>query len=335
MKLNSIQLEMWLKKNNVESFKIFVVYGQDEGGIDIATQSIIKAISAGSEATINKFNFKDVKDDASMLAMELNSVSLFEDKNIVIVEECGQGFAKAVMEYLKEAKFSSYLILKGTDLKPASGIRKLGEDGANCVSVACYKDDPRQLEGFISTYLSAQGIKFEPDVPAMLANIMPSNKMIIQSELEKLITFNNKDGAITSEDVREVISDSKELALDDLCVAVALSNKARIVKSMDLAINNEISYVMILRVLQKYLNRILDVYSKVEGGLTVDMAIAKLSPPVFFKQKDNLIKVCKTLDKNKVLSMLSDVVYLELECKKRNIDQLVVISNYFTLRKAG
>lgn len=205
----------------------------------------------------------------------------------------------------------------------------------NALSIACYKDDPKQIEGFVSTYLTAQGVKFDADVPSILANILPSNKMVIKSELEKLVTFNNKDGALTAEDIRDVISDSQELALDDLCVAVALSNKVAILKAMEVATQTETNYMLVLRVLQKYLNRILDVYSKTAEGLSIDMAIAKLSPPVFFKQKDNLIRVCKTLDKDKVLSMLSDIVHLELECKKRNIDQLLVISNFFTLKKAG
>ncbi|MCE2991389.1 MAG: DNA polymerase III subunit delta [Candidatus Jidaibacter sp.] len=332
MKINGNQLEAWIKSNGISALLFALVYGPDEGGADINAARIAQEFAKTSASEISKIDFKEIKDDPSMLVTRLNSVSLFGDITILIIENCPQTLPKQMLEFLNKASFSGKLILKAGELRPTSNLRKLAENSEKALSIACYKDDQRQIEVYVRTFLQERGAKFDSAVISILAQVLPANKLVIASELEKLITYKSGE-QITISDVQDVISDSQEAALDDLCVYFALGQKPQILKVLERAINTDTSFMLILRVLQRYLSRVLEVLSHKETGLSVDSAVLKLAPPVFFKQKDNLIRVCKALDQQKVLAMMQDLVKLELECKRLPVDQYMLISTYLTFGK--
>jgi DNA polymerase-3 subunit delta len=330
MKLNSSQLESWKKNNNINDIKFALIYGPDEGGVEISARSIAKSFANGNEVQLNKFDFKAIKGDFSLLVDELSSVSLFGEQKVIVVADCPQTLPKEMLEYLSKANFTAKLILKSAELKPTSNLRKLAETTKDALSIACYKEDLRQIESYIRSFLEERGAKFESYVIPVLAQIMPSNKLFIANELEKLITYKMGE-VITLESVEDIISDSQEVGLDDLCVAVALKQKAKTLKLIERAANTDTSFMLILRVLQRYFIRVLEVLSYIEAGMSVEISVGKLAPPVFYKQKDNMIKVCRAVRKEKILALNEDLVKLELECKKKPLDQYMLIGNYLNL----
>ncbi|MDF3047402.1 MAG: polymerase subunit delta [Candidatus Midichloriaceae bacterium] len=330
MKINGNQLDSWIKSNGIGALLFALVYGPDEGGIDINAARIAKEFAKSSNSEISKIDFKEIKDDLSALSTKLNSVSLFGDGTILIIENCPQTLPKQMLEFLQKSSFSGKLILKAGELRPTSNLRKLAENSEKALSIACYKDDQRQIEIYVRTFLQERGARFDAAVTSILSQVLPANKLVIASELEKLITYKAGE-QITVSDVQDVISDSQEAALDDLCLYFALGQKPQILKVLQRAINTDTSFMLILRVLQRYLSRVLEVLAHKESGLSIDSAVLKLAPPVFFKQKDNLIRVCKVLNQQKVLAMMQDLVKLEFECKRLPVDQYMLISKYLTL----
>ncbi len=337
MKLNGNQLETWIKNNKISDLKLVLVYGPDAGGVDVNASRVAKEFDLTGNSSITKFDFKDVKDDISTLVNELSSIPLFGDAKVIILENCPQSLPKAMVEFLSDAKFlndakfSAKLILKSHELRPTSNLRKLAENSKGALSIACYKDDIRQVEMFVRAFLQGRGARFEAQAVSVLAQILPPNKLLLTSELEKLIIYKHGE-LITLKDVEDVISDSQEVALDDLCVSVALGQKLQTNKLIERAMNTDTSFMLILRVLQRYFNRVLEVLAYMEAGLKVDVAVGKLAPPVFFKQKDNLIRVCKVETKQKVLKLISDLVKLEFDCKRLPLDQYMLIANYLNAR---
>lgn len=331
MKINGNQLETWIKNNNISTVMFALVYGPDAGGVDINAARIAKAFDTTGNSSVTKFDFKDIKDDFSSLVDELSSVSLFGDTKIVMLEDCPQSLPKKMLEFLEKASFAGKLILKSGELRPTSNLRKLSENSTSALSVASYKDDVRQIEIYVRSFLQERGAKSDAAVVSVLAQILPPNKLLVACELEKLITYKFGE-QITLKDVEDVISDSQEIGLDDLCVSVALGQKPQINKLIERAINTDISFMLILRVLQRYFVRVLDVLAYMEAGMGVDMAVGKLAPPVFFKQRDNLIRVCRLASKQKILTLTADLVKLELDCKRLPMDQYMLITNYLNSR---
>lgn len=332
MKLTSHQFSSWKKNNKFAALSFVLIYGPDQANVDLLALQATKDFQVSSqESDISKYDFKSVKDDFSQIFDELNNTSLFGDLKIVVLNGCPQSLPKKFLDFLSAAKFVGKLVMKADELRPTSNLRKLAENHPHGLSIACYKDDVKQIQLFIRCYLQDNKAKFDDNVPQMLAQLLPNNKLIIIEELNKLMLYKLGEN-ISLHDVELAVSDMHELAIDDLCLAIAQNNKSAILRLLSQAENHDVSFMLILRTLQRYFGRVLEVLSNTSNGLSLNSAIAKLSPPVFFKQKDNLTNVCTISSVQKILALNADLVKLELSCKRSSLDAYVLINNFFSLR---
>lgn len=328
MKLNSSQLASWIKTTG-KNMRYFLVYGIDSDQVFNTHKDLIKLIHSNKcELLIRSFKFKDVKDDPALLNDELASVSLFEEEKIIVIEDCATTISKDIIAILEKCKTATKVIFLATDLKPNSTLRKTFETEDIFASIACYKEDPVQIQGYIRTLLTELGFTFEADVPAIIAEILPANRMLIKNEIEKLSLFKGDDGHISSTDVEQITCEMSELSLDELCMAVSSLNSKAIVKIVNKFAKEETNFMLIIRVLLKHFARILEIKAMTENGKSIEQAIASLRPPVFFKQKDNITKAAKILAVPKLKRLYRGLIKLELDCKSGIIDPDLLTSNF-------
>ena len=334
MKINSAQLSAWLKNNQLSTYKLFLLFGPDQSGIAYNASLIEKGLIESEEASVVRISFKEIKDNIGALSDHLNAQSLFGEKTIVALSDVPTSTGKHFLDFIKTKSWHNRLILISEDLKPAAALRKLGEADNEILTIACYKEDSRQIEGFIATLVKDNGYHLDVGVASEIARVLPTNKMLITNELEKLMLYKLDEKRIVLDDVIEVLSEGKELELDNLCVALALKKAPLLKQELERAEHDEISPIMILRVLQKYLVRLKDIVSAKEKGASVEAYIAKLIPPVFFKAKDNLVLVAKKLSYQQVLELLDAATKLELDVKKNYSMQYMVLS-FELLKRCG
>lgn len=330
MKINSNAIDSWLK-SLPSNLRFAVIYGQDSGQAKIVSDKIIKAISSNSEVNVISLSFDDIKGNHSSLSDEMASLSLLGDRKIIVINDAPATLSKEFQEILKNPKGDAILIFLAEELKPTSNLRKLSETSEIGISIACYKDDPRVLQTVIRSYLIENQVKFDQDVPAYLAEILPPNRLLIQNELNKLVIFSlNQNKPIEVDDIEQVVGDASELGLDELCIALVTRNKEAMQKQISKMIAEEKSFVFVLRVLLRYVMRILEVYSSMEKSKTIEEGVGGLMPPVFFKQKDNLIRAIKTTSASLVKGLLKRLLQLELDCKNTRLDPQTLVCNFLT-----
>lgn len=330
MKINSNTIDSWLK-NLPSGLRFAVIYGQDLGQGKIVCDKIVKAISSNSEINVISLSFDDIKGNPSSLSDEMASLSLLGDRKIIVINDAPATLSKEFQEILKNPKGDAILIFLAEELKPTSNLRKLSESSEIGVSIACYKDDPRVLQTVIRSYLLENKVKFDQDVPSYLAEILPPNRLLIQNELNKLVIYSlNQNKPIEVDDIEQVVGDASELGLDELCIALVTKNREIMQKQISKMIAEEKSFVFVLRVLLRYVMRILEVYTSMEKSKTIEEGVGSLSPPVFFKQKDNLIRVIKTTPAPLVKGLLKRLLQLELDCKNTRVDPQTLVCNFLT-----
>lgn len=306
--------------------KLFLVFGPDEAGVIYNASYIEKLLLEGREALTVRVTFKEIKDNLSKLLDELNSQSLFGEHKVIVLDSVPAAPGKPFLDLLKRGGWPNTLLVIGDDFKPTSAIRKFFEVAKDALCVACYKEDVRQIEGFIREYLQESKYQVDQNVVAEIARILPTNKFLIQNELDKLLLYTLDAKAIHMQDIVDCFADAKELELDDLCVAFALKNAVVLKREIERAERSDISTILILRVLQKYLTRLYELMKLKEQGMSIDTAVGKLMPPVFFKAKDNLVKVARSVTKQSVVELLYTMLKLELSVKKNYSTQYMVLS---------
>jgi DNA polymerase-3 subunit delta len=333
MKINSAYLESSLGK--LQGLRFILVYGQEEGQIRLVSQKLQKLFLKDGDIDFNLvcFNFKQVRDDIALLKNEMASVSLLGGDKVIVIEDCPATVAKDILETIKKPIGKAKIIMVSDDLKPTSNLRKLFEAEDSCAAIACYKDDPGQMTKFIGQYLSKLGVTYEPAVPSALANLLPANRLLVTNELEKLVTYCYQE-KITLDDAAKVIAGGKELLLDDLCFALFKQNKQAIIKLLSTVVAEETNFVLIIRTLLKYAMRLLEIKNHMNNGATAEKAVDSIKPPVFFRQKDNLIAVAKTISLEKVDWWVKKLLQLELECKSGKFNPQQIIYNFIVQEAA-
>jgi DNA polymerase III subunit delta len=330
MKINANLIENFLQKIP-SGLKVFLLYGPDEGRIRITLDRLIKHYKKAGDVAVERLDFKDVRNDIRILSDELNSISLFNDTKLVIVENCVATLNKDFINLIANLRNGSELILVAGDLKPTSNLRKTCETLDVCAVIACYKDDPYQMQQYIREYLSSQKFSFDKDVPYLISEILPSNRMLVAGELEKLITYAFDNASITKDDVIDVISESSEITLDELCVAFITKNRLLIQENIARATSDNTSFMLLIRVLQKYVVRLIEILNHKETGLSTEQAVSKLVPPVFFKQKDNVVRCADSISKSRAFNLLDSLLQLEISCKSSSFSPEILLYNYLTL----
>lgn len=329
MKLNANTIEAFLK-NLSNTIKTFLIYGPEEGLIQITSNRLVAHFSSDNEVIVIKYDFKDIKDSPQLLREELSTSSLFGEKKLILIENCTASVSKEFGLFIQNNISDTKLIFISGELGPSSTLRKLFETAASCAAIACYKDDPIQMQRFISQYLSARNFKFDNDVPVVLSEILPSNRLLVSNELEKLITYNFYEKQIEFDDVIHVIHESSEVGLDELCVGFINKDQVLIQKNISRMLSENTNFMLIIRVLQKYVSRIIEVISHQEQGLSIDQAIAKLAPPVFFKQKDNLVKCARSINQAKAFQLMDSLLKLEIQSKSIGFAPETLVHNFLT-----
>lgn len=333
MKLNANLIDNWLNKVP-QGLNHFLIYGPEQGKAQAVCSKLINYFKKKfTELNLQRFNYKQLKDHPMLLIDEVMSLSLLGGQKIIIIDESAATLSKELLTFLKTPnKSNAILIFLAEELKPTSNLRKSFEDGASSIAIACYKDDAAQMANFISQYLKRNNMEFAKEVAFLLAENLPANQLLVINELEKLITYKADDSDIGVEDVIACIGNASEIAYDDICRAVVDGNSKVIQASISKMQAEDINFVMIIRILLKFFLRVLEVKGKIKiSGDSVDRAISGLAPPVFFKQKDNLIHAVSKLDDRKVMQYIDELTNLELLCKKGKFDPQILTFNLLTL----
>ncbi|MFI4984189.1 MAG: DNA polymerase III subunit delta [Rickettsiales bacterium] len=332
MKLNSNTFPSWLQSARSD-VRLFLIYGYDQGQVKMLTDDLLNHFRKKfAEINLVNFGFDQIKSDLSMLRNELASVSLFGGQKIVVISSSSATIAKDFLAIIEKDQTGSIIIFQADELRPASSLRKFFEATESCAAIACYKDDQASLEKYIRQFFIDKSVEVVREVPSLLASLLPSDRMVVRAELEKLLLYkDDQEPPINVLDVNSVIADATELSFDDLCVAYVLQDHKNVQKQLSRIMSQDANFMLIIRVMQKYLYRVFEVLCSTEAGISVDAAVGKLSPPVFFKQKDNLIRVVRLLKLDFIKMKMLELINLESKCKSGVLDPQVLLTHFLTL----
>lgn len=312
--------------NQLDRLKRVLLFGPDESTILYAESLLIQSIKKQGEWTVTKLDFKDIRNNPSVIRETLAETSLFGDRKILVINSIPANANKEFVDVSLSTKGDNILLLIAGDLKPGANLRKSLENDSGSLTVACYKDDPRDLLGFLRETLKEKNIKFEAGLDQVLLDKLPSSRFLIQSEVERLSLFLGED-LLTLEILEEIMADSGEANVDLLFQTIIKAKGDEIAKFLDRSFGEGVNFMIILRSLIRN-------FAKLEGILTLAKdesistaaAIEKISPPIFFKFKPVFIEASKRISLTSCQKIIKQLCLLELDCKTLNLSQELLLS---------
>ena len=317
VKLSGQQGERWVLQPNTDHWAV-LLYGPNRGLVRDRAKNISSFLTNGHTddpflvATLDE---AAIKADPGVLFTEAYSLALTGGNKIVRVSGATDKLATELDAILSSDSRSNSLIIEAADLPPRSKLRTLFEKLTNAASIACYDDDSSNLRSLITEKFRSQNISFDNDaVDALLARLS-KDRLLNLSEIDKVCLFVGPGETVSENLIRLAIGESGGETIDDIVYLIFDGQKNLADHALAEGFVEGYSPVQIVRRLQSHLERLLRVRSLMDRGESIDRAMAKLRPPVFFKVKDRFRRQVTMWPIAQLQKCLDALIELEIECK--------------------
>lgn len=290
MKLSANKIDNYIA-TNLDKIKAILLYGPDKGLIDTRSDKIINIILGENPDPFLhiKFNSKKIQDDNALLIDEANSVSFIPGRKIIQIDESNNNISKQIEECLDNLKADSFLLIKASELTPASKLRKLAEQRNDILAAPCYIDDYFALLNIIREESNKLELRLNNEQIQYIASNLSGNRLILINELKKLKLFLSEKNEISNEEIANLICSSKEENYQEIVNYIAAKDIFKAQASIERHLKQGVYLVPIVRSIANYFNKLYLVKSKLAANENLESSLKLLRPPLFFKQKDLFI----------------------------------------------
>lgn len=300
-----VEQNISLIKNNLVLF-----YGENLGlkndfKLKICQKSKAKIIKlTQSEILIDKDNFHN----------EVNNLSLFNDKKIFIISDVNDKIVPIIEDTslnFEDNKF--FLFAEILDKK--SLLRKFFEKNNMVDIVPCYPDGDLEIKKLISQFLNNySGITQE--VLNLITDNCGNDRIKLTNELNKISSF-FIEKKIDLENLKGLLNLKTNDDFNKLRDLVISGNKVKANKYLTSTIMENDKIIFYLMLINQRLNKLKQISLK--GTKNINQAINELKPPVFWKDKPNILQQAKLWDKYKIDKYLNKTYEIEKNIKSNSM----------------
>ncbi|HEY1745392.1 MAG TPA: DNA polymerase III subunit delta [Xanthobacteraceae bacterium] len=215
-----------VKSGNADAFlakadrlpDVVLIFGEDSGLVSERVRALIRASvdDPDDPFSLVRLDGDEIAGDPARLLDETQTIPLFGGRRAVWVRAGGRNFAPAVEAVLALPKSECRVVIEAGDLRRTAPLRAVCERAKNAAAVPCYADNQAALERLIDTEMRNAGLSLKPDARALLVTLLGGDRASSRSEIGKLILYAHGRAEIDIDDVKAVVSDATDLALDEL-----------------------------------------------------------------------------------------------------------------------
>ncbi len=321
MKLSAREVDGFLKAPGKVAGVL--IYGPDQGLVSTRARAIANQIVSGPDQDFNRTELTEEQllQDEPRLADELSAMSLMGGRRLIWLRDAGDKSGAIIKQALAQlpdaipAHEQHYLLVSAAELTPRSALRVLFEQEPTLAALPCYKEEGASVSQLIRSKLESASVRYSPEVITYLATQLSGDRMIIESELDKIILYYGANSQIEMETLRDVIASSQEVALDRLTHAFAGGQLGSLLRDLDEMMISGMQPIMCLRSIDRLLARLQQIAQAVQEGKSAEQAISAARPPIFFKEKSLYQQYLRRWNAEALLQARHQLMLLEAELK--------------------
>lgn len=328
VKANRSQIQQALHSLE-KTVKAVLLYGPDDGLVRERADQIARQLvdDLNDPFRVARIGPDQLKATPSLLTDEMAALSMIGGRRLVWLEGGSDSHSISISTALATSG-DNLLIVTAGELPARSKLRKLFETDKHLLSIACYSDEGRDLVDLIRQTLESADMHPAPDALAWLTENLGRDRQISRNELTKIILYklSDPDKTVHLEDARACVGDAADITLGQIAEAVTGGDVGRLDNLIEKAYIAGESPVALLRVIQNRFIRLHLVRGFMETGLDPMAAAAKLSPPLFFKERDAFLNHVRRWPTNRLSAALSRLMEAEITCKSTGMPAETVTS---------
>ncbi|MBC7769326.1 MAG: DNA polymerase III subunit delta [Phycisphaerales bacterium] len=332
MKIQGASIRRFIDKPD-KAVRAVLLYGPNESFIHEAAQKLTAWALGRSDDpyAVTKLGDDDIKKDSARLADALAAQSLLGGPTIVWARIVGKGADAAIVDALEGIERDEpfgYLIVEAGDLGSTAELVKKFTAAKNAAVIAFYEETEAERAQHARALAKDMGIRFERDAEEVFLAALPADRGLATREIEKLALYAHDLGrGVSADDLAALMTDEGESALDAASLAAAQGRAAQAVES--LARIDALSGVSALRALLRRMHQLREARLLIDAGASPTDAIAKLRPPVFWKERDAVAAQARQWN-GKKLNAAFDILWgAELRSKTAGAPQELIAADAY------
>ena len=293
-------------KSNITLF-----YGENTG-LKKEFKDTIKFNNKGKE--IIKFQQDQILKNKNILFIEINNNSLFEKEKLILIDNADDKILEILKEIEKNLDRIKIYIFSEI-LEKKSSIRNYFEKSERLGIVPCYQDNEIGLKKIINKKLKG----FEGLTPYNVNLIFENcdfDRSKLLNELEKIIIFFDK-GKIETNNLQTLLNIKSSDNFSNLKDEALIGNKIKTNKLLSQTIIETEKIMYYLNTINQRLDKLMEINQSDKKNLVE--IIDNLKPPIFWKDKPNVIGQAKKWSLEKTKKMRDKTYNFEIFIKSNSI----------------
>ncbi len=267
------------------------------------------------DASFINYTQEEVLKNQSDILREMSNSSLFDENKVIFIENCNDKIFNFLEKQLEEEiKFK--LIIFSEILDKKSKLRNYYDNSKIYSSVACYQDNQLTIQNIIANELKG----FQNLTRVNINKILGSSgldRIKLQNEISKIKTY-FIDKKIDTAQLEKLLNYHENDNFNELRDEAFKGNRVNTNNLLDSTMFETDKSVYYLSLLSQRLIK-LDEINSLKEGSNIEDGINKIKPPIFWKDKPNIIEQMKKWKTKKIKRALKYIYDLEIRVKSSSI----------------
>jgi DNA polymerase-3 subunit delta len=332
VKVSGASIRRFVEKPD-DNIRAVLLYGPNESFVHEAAQKVAQWAVGDSDDpyAVTKLGEDDIKRDSARLADAMAAQSLLGGPTVVWARISGKGADTAILDALDSVErdeAGGYLIVEAGDLGGSAELVKRFGAAKNAAALVFYEESEAERAQHARGLAKELGLHFEQGGEEALLSALPPDRGLARQEIVKLALYAHELGRnISAADVESVLTGEAESALDAASLAAAQGHAAEAVEA--LARIDALSGVTALRALLRRLHQLRDARVMIDSGASPADAVAKLRPPVFWKERDAVAAQARLWTTRKLNAAYELLWTAELRAKTAGAPQELIAADAY------
>ena len=314
-----------LNKIDVNTNKIFLLYGQNEG---LKNEITKKYFINKFKGNIYRYDEKEITDNNSDFFNVILSRSFFEEKKLFIISRVTDKLNSIIEEIIEKDIEDITIILNASILDKKSKLRKLFEKNKKIVCVPVYEDNAQTLILIARDFFKVNKISISQETINLLIDRSRGDRGNLINELNKIESYIKTHKIVSSEEIIKLTDLAENYNVSEL-LDNCLSKNSK--KTINILNENNFSFedcILIIRSFSNKLKRLQKIQKEYQKNKNLDSIISSFKPPIFWKDKDIVRKQVNKNDLEKIEDMIFKTNDIELLIKKNSDNAINIVSDF-------
>ena len=298
----------------------FILFYGENLGLKNEFKDIIKKNKKDFE--LLRFNQEDLIKDQDLINREIDNLSLFSKKQILIIDQVSDKIYDLIEKIIIRS-IDMKIYFFSDQLDKRSKLRSFFEKRTECGVIACYQDNEITLKKKLLQKL--KGLSgLTPNTINLIIENCNLDRVKLNNEIEKIQTYFNKK-KVTDEEIEKLLNlkTNEDINILKDEALNGNTNKTNDLLGSTTIQNDEIFYL--INLINQRLLKIKNLQNEITNN-DIDQAINSSKPPIFWKDKNIIKEQLKKWNTQKINHVLDEVFLLENNIKTNSmIDKSILI----------